>query len=218
MLDAQMLCRYESDLARMLDWEFHDLRCSHIAITRATWPHHTAVACTCPRLNCNSNRGVKHASKTGRTSLLPRIVTVVGACPSGWSAVNQRCFKYDAGKRNYWSSLGYCKSQGGNIASIHNDAENDIVINLAKEVAFLGAQSDGKGNWKWDDRTAWWQPASDKHDGLEGVDETKIAISNVDKKWHDWGKGFDKLGVVCSKDAEPGIDCNLARLFTHRNS
>ena len=104
MLDAQMLCRYESDLARMLDWEFHDLRCSHIAITRATLPHHNAVACTC------CNRGVKHASKTGRTSLLPRIVTVAGACPSGWTAVNQRFFKYDAGKRNYWSSARYCKA------------------------------------------------------------------------------------------------------------
>ena len=125
---------------------------------------------------------------------------------------------YNSVKRRYAQSVSYCKSQGGNIASIHNDAENNVVMDLAKQNAFLGAESDGKGKWKWNDGTPWWQPASDKHDGLEGISETRIVMKSTDKKWHDWGKGYDKMAVVCSKDQEHGIDCKCSCLLVHRNS
>ena len=112
--------------------------------------------------------------------------------------MDSRCFKYDGNKRNYADTVKFCKSQGGNIASIHSDKENNVAINLVKEVAFLGAESDGNGNWKWNDGSKWWQPANGKHDGLGGKAETKIALYHGDKKWHDWGKGADKLSGLCA--------------------
>ena len=121
------------------------------------------------------------------------------ACPTGWTAVDNKCFKYDAGTRNYKDSVNYCKTQGGTIASIHSNQENAVVMTLAKTVAFIGAESDGKGNWKWNDGSKWWQPAGTKHDGIVGKGETKIALV-TDKKWHDWGTGKDILGVWCAKD------------------
>ena len=101
--------------------------------------------------------------------------------------------------------MKYCKAQKGNIASVHNNQENDALIKLAKATAFLGAESDGKGKWKWNDGTAWWQPAATKHDGIKGTDETKIAFNPGDKKWHDWEIGADNLGVVCAKDLNSGM-------------
>ena len=121
-------------------------------------------------------------------------------CGAGWTTVGDRCFKYDATNRKYADQVKYCKSQGGNVASIHSDAENDVAFKLVKAVTFIGAESDGKGNWKWNDGSKWWQPASSKHDGLRGTGETKIALYHGDKKWHDWGKGADKLSVVCAKN------------------
>ena len=117
--------------------------------------------------------------------------------------MDRRCFKYDGSKRHYADSVKYCKSQGGNIASIHSDKENDAVLKIVKEVAFLGAESDGKGNWKWNDGSKWWQPANGKHDGLAGKGETKIAMYHGDKKWHDWGTGADKISVVCAMPLAP---------------
>ena len=93
--------------------------------------------------------------------------------------------------------MKYCKAQKGNIASVHNNEENDALIKLAKATAFLGAESDGKGKWKWNDGSNWWQPAGTQHDGIVGKGETKIAL-NTDKKWHDWGVGADKLSVLCA--------------------
>ena len=124
-------------------------------------------------------------------------------CADGWTTVGSKCFKFDDKKRNYDDSVKFCKSQGSNIASIHSNAENDALIKLGKPTGFIGAESDGKGNWKWNDGSKWWQPAGTKHDGIAGKGETKIAL-NTDKKWHDWGTGKDLLGVWCAKDLTSG--------------
>ena len=105
---------------------------------------------------------------------------------------------HDGTARNYAGSASYCISQGGRLASIHNDAENEAITNLVKRTAYIGAESDGKGKWKWADGTTWWQPASGKTDGITGTSETRIAIK-TDKKWHDWETGGANLGVVCAK-------------------
>ena len=171
----------------------------------------------CSHANSNSY-GCQACVENWRTRVPLRAATTSEACPSGWTAVEDRCFMYNSGKRKYAQSVIYCKSQGGNIVSIHNDAENDVVMDLVKGNAFLGAESDGRGNWKWNDGTAWWQPASDKHDGLQGFLETRIVMETTDKKWHDWGRGHNKMAVVCSKDQEHGIDCKFSCLLMHRNS
>merc|ERR1739848_908302 len=124
-----------------------------------------------------------------------------GKCVDGWTAVGSRCFKYDGNKRNYANSVNYCKSQGGNIATVYNNQENDALIQITKATAYIGAESDGKGNWKWIDGSKWWQPAGTQHDGIQGTGETKIAI-HTDKKWHDWATGDAALSVLCAKSLD----------------
>ena len=93
--------------------------------------------------------------------------------------------------------MNYCKKEGGAIASIHSDKENAVVMTLANTVAYIGAESDGQGNWKWNDGSRWWQPAPEKHDGIQGITETRIAV-DTDNKWHDWATGGETLGVICA--------------------
>ena len=61
--------------------------------------------------------------------------------------------------------------------------------------AYIGAISDGYGNWKWIDDSPWW--ANEYNDGLEGKTETKIVWRASDNKWNDWGIGNDLEGVIC---------------------
>lgn len=124
--------------------------------------------------------------------------------------VLNRCFKLDETKRTYSNQASYCDSQGGQIASIHSNEENEAIIKLISPDrirAYIGAESDGNYNWKWSDGTTWWQPASDKlHNiaGFKGTGETRI-IMNIDNKWHDLGQGAKKRGVVCAKARSIGI-------------
>ena len=131
--------------------------------------------------------------------------TAAPSCPSGWLGVGKRCFKIDATKRNYAASVSYCKSLGAQIASIHSNEENDAISKVITTPTWLGAESDAKGNWKWNDGSKWWQPAAGKHDGLGGIHETKIAYNSGDKKWHDWGKGDSNIAVLCAKTLGGGM-------------
>ena len=131
-------------------------------------------------------------------------------CSPGWTAVGNRCFKFDATARDYAKSVSYCISQSARIASIRSESENTVITNLiqAGVGVYIGAESDGKGNWKWNDGTAWWQPSKDSiHKyGIPGTQETRIVVNcpppycNNDRQWHDWGNGEAQFGVICAYD------------------
>ena len=96
--------------------------------------------------------------------------------------------------------MNYCNDQGANIASIHSIEENRVAIDLAKDTAYIGAESDGNSVWQWNDGSKWWKPPTEMLDSIEGQAETRIVIRISDKKWHDWNTGGDKLGVICATD------------------
>ena len=104
----------------------------------------------------------------------------------------------DCTQRNYQNSVDYCESSGGSIASIHDEEANEVVLGQLQTLschAYIGAESDGAGNWVWNDGSAWEyvNPSND----LIGVAETRIAFLDSGQ-WHDWGTGSHKHGVVCS--------------------
>ena len=84
------------------------------------------------------------------------------------------------------------------MVSIHSDEENEAIMDLAKTNVYIGAESDGNGNWKWADGTGWWLPSADKRDELPGKSQTRIVMTTTNK-WHGWGTGDDQEGVVCAK-------------------
>ena len=65
---------------------------------------------------------------------------------------------------------------------------------MIKCTAYIGASSDGKGNWRYVDGSNWWSYSN--NDGLAGTSETKLAVG-TNGRWNDWGTGDSLLGVVC---------------------
>jgi hypothetical protein len=61
-------------------------------------------------------------------------------------------------KRNFDDSIKYCESNGDFIASVHNQKDYDkILVQIKRQCgkdfvgAYIGAKSDGNGNWSWKD-------------------------------------------------------------------
>ena len=105
-------------------------------------------------------------------------------------------YTVDCRERNYQDSLNYCLNNGWTIASF----QSDVDINKAKDKVtcnvYIGATSDGNGNWEWIDSSPWW--AHTTHDGLSGTTETKIVVrADLKWEWDDWGTGADLMGVIC---------------------
>ena len=114
--------------------------------------------------------------------------------------VSNEKYTVDCTERNFQDSLDYCSSNGWTIASFQsdqdfNDAKDKVTCNV-----YVGATSDGNGNWKWIDNSNWW--AYPNNDGLPGTTETKIVWRAVDHKWNDWGTGDDLVGVICKNQGK----------------
>jgi len=110
-------------------------------------------------------------------------------------AASNEKYTVDCTKRNFQASQDYCKSKGMVIASFHSDQDFNDAKEKIKCNVYVGATSDGKGNWKWLDGSKWW--AYSNNDGLEGTRETCLVWRAVDNKWNDWGTGDDLVGVIC---------------------
>ena len=104
----------------------------------------------------------------------------------------------DCTKRNFQESVNYCKDKGSTIASFHSNEDikkgKDVLQSSSCRQAYIGAISDGSGNWRWLDDSDWWEYR--QNDGLAGTSETKI-VWDSDGKWNDWGTGAAKMGVIC---------------------
>ena len=72
--------------------------------------------------------------------------------------------------RDYDASRDWCQTQGGVIATVHSHSENERVKALVTTTSYIGALSDGNGNWRWEDGSAW--DYTDGSSDLWGTDET----------------------------------------------
>jgi len=119
--------------------------------------------------------------------LFTHIETALGASPE---------YVTDCTERNFQQSKDYCTSIGMQMASFHNAEEFDQVLNKKGKLecnAYIGATSDGDGNWSWLDGSTWWQ--HDVNDGLNGVYQTKLVVTKM-ARWSDWSESSEQ-GVIC---------------------
>ena len=130
--------------------------------------------------------------------------------------VGNRCFIYNRETRDYNSSVSYCKTIGGTIASIHDEEENKAMLDLfpyrEKAQVYIGAELE-HGEWKWNDGSPWWAPA--KQGDISGIyNESRIAVNcphcDNDGLWHDWGFGGAKFGVICALKLSNAIKIYLS--------
>jgi len=87
-------------------------------------------------------------------------------CSKGWSAYQDFCYIVLQNGTSHFHSINLCRSeclhQGGLLASVHSDGENDLIVSILKpaknegfdQSAWLGAQRNNQGYY-WEDGTEW---------------------------------------------------------------
>lgn len=128
---------------------------------------------TCSPISCQVANPVLCTSATTTTTTttsttMTTVSTTTAAsttdCDAGWTQVGSKCYKVEAGPSNYYDAIAGCVSQGGALATIESQAEQDAVYTLTGSTgAYLGLSDFlDEGNFAWVDGTALtftnWRP------------------------------------------------------------
>uniref|UniRef100_A0A3B3THU4 C-type lectin domain-containing protein n=1 Tax=Poecilia latipinna TaxID=48699 RepID=A0A3B3THU4_9TELE len=54
----------------------------------------------------------------------PEILTLETLCPTDWTAINDRCFRYVADVKTWAAAEKHCLYLGANLASVHSQEDN----------------------------------------------------------------------------------------------
>ncbi|XP_041646972.1 galactose-specific lectin nattectin-like [Cheilinus undulatus] len=128
-------------------------------------------------------------------------------CPDGWTIKENRCYRFEADKKEWCDAEKHCIAQGGNLASIHDAGELHFIrgmidrVSEKKTAAWLGGTDAIKeGCWMWSDGSScdfkYWgknQPSKKKRQdcmllGINGVNNIRCNV---------------KAAFVCTRDVEP---------------
>ncbi|XP_031150862.1 galactose-specific lectin nattectin-like isoform X1 [Sander lucioperca] len=128
-----------------------------------------------------------------------------GPCPPGWTQFGSRCFSFNFKGKSWVDAENFCKSKGGNLASIHSVEEYEFLRTFINQISgenrrtwMGGFDSVKEGEWMWSDGSTFdyksWAPGQpDNTGGIEHCLEM-----NYQDKWNDYL--CDKvLPFLCSK-------------------
>merc|ERR1712126_290366 len=135
------LCQMESGITTTSNWP---------ATTTTTWPR-TTTTTNWPRTTTTTNwprtTTTTNWPRTTTTTYWPRTTTTTHwpktttttvslppTCPLGWSHFEGKCFQAVVEKLDWISARDFCKSERGELASIHSSQENSFVKDLVRAV------------------------------------------------------------------------------------
>ena len=74
-------------------------------------------------------------------------------CPSDWSEYGNNCYKFFMENMNWANAESHCTEQGGHLASVHSDQENEFILGLSSSEQFWigGNDEEVEGEWVWSD-------------------------------------------------------------------
>lgn len=115
---------------------------------------------------------------------LVRTCSEAQLCPEGWVRFSTRCYLPIAQRATYSEAERACRAHGGDVASIHSQAENDFVAGLVSDKQpWLGLQLNQLSEFEWQDRSPLlylnWADGSPREEP-----ETCVSI-NENGKWVD---------------------------------
>ncbi|XP_039674357.1 ladderlectin-like isoform X2 [Perca fluviatilis] len=123
-------------------------------------------------------------------------------CPLGWTQFGSRCFNYYIQTKTWSDAEAFCISAGGNLASIHSDAEHVFIKNQifqgAQTTAWIGGFDAVKVfTWFWSDGSkfdyASWNAGEPNNLGGENC----LTMNWGGANWNDLACA-NKLSFVCS--------------------
>ncbi|XP_031150853.1 galactose-specific lectin nattectin-like isoform X3 [Sander lucioperca] len=143
--------------------------------------------------------GLSAASCYGQTSC-------PGSCPPGWTQFGSRCFSFNFKGKSWTDAESFCKSKGGNLASVHSEEEHVFLRDFVNQVTgenkqtwMGGFDSVKEGEWMWSDGSTF----DYKHWGPGQPDNHRVAEHCLQMNHH--GKWNDNLcpkilPFLCSKN------------------
>ncbi|XP_028446708.1 galactose-specific lectin nattectin-like [Perca flavescens] len=137
------------------------------------------------------------------------LLTAYGAapCPPGWTQLGSRCFAFYIQTKTWSDAETVCQAAGGNLASIHSDAEHkflkDFIIQVSgtQKTSWIGGTDAVKeGTWMWSDGSKFdyksWNAGEPNNLGGENCLTMNWPGAN---NWNDWAC-TNQASFVCSKN------------------
>ncbi|XP_031150865.1 galactose-specific lectin nattectin-like isoform X1 [Sander lucioperca] len=114
-----------------------------------------------------------------------------GSCPPGWTQFGSRCFSFNFQGKSWTDAENFCKSDGGNLASVHSEEEHVFLRDYIRKVTgenkktwMGGFDSVQEGEWMWSDGSTFdykhWSPG--QPDNAGGVEH--CLEMNYRDKWN----------------------------------
>merc|ERR1712039_318540 len=137
------------------------------------------------------------------------VLTEASKCPSGWSYYDERCFNFYASKENWGNAELRCQNLGGNLASVHSEAEYQFVRGVIKDrthrdtKAWLGgSDASVEKIWLWSDGLPMKYTAWDRGQPDNSRRNQHCMVMNFSRR-HRWDDQACSVrdGYVCAKDA-----------------
>ncbi|XP_028447977.1 ladderlectin-like isoform X2 [Perca flavescens] len=136
------------------------------------------------------------------------LLTTYGAasCPTDWTQFGSRCFAFYIQRKTWIDAETFCISAGGNLASIHSDAEHGFLkafifqVTGAHTTSWIGGFDAVKeGTWMWTDGSKFnyksWGPGEPN-----GIGHENCLTMNWRENWNDWPCSTNQASYVCSKN------------------
>jgi hypothetical protein len=127
-----------------------------------------------------------HEIKT-LTQVLALLGNNIGPDMKDWTLFEGSFYRFDSTKRSFDDSRSFCKSIGGDLASIHSSAVNNFILGLvgASHPWIGGYDASGDNVFEWADGTAWdytqWYP--DEPNSV--FERCAMFLGAADGNWND---------------------------------
>ncbi|XP_067300952.1 galactose-specific lectin nattectin-like [Pseudorasbora parva] len=123
-------------------------------------------------------------------------------CPPGWSACGLKCVKFFSQPLDWFSAEKHCQTFGGNLASVHNKYQNDLLLSLVPGTTqtWIGGHDNVKeGHFMWSDGSLfdysnWCSGQPDNN----GNNENAVEINYGNHCWNDNVKET-QFAFICAR-------------------
>ncbi|XP_061828181.1 galactose-specific lectin nattectin-like [Nerophis lumbriciformis] len=129
------------------------------------------------------------------------------SCPDGWYLLNDRCFIFVQQQRIFSDAEQVCILKGGNLASIRNALENELVMAIIAEAGFAASSTwIGFSDAITEDVFLWTDGSPFKFEDFAAIQPDNFGGTedcgeiNSTNQWND-DDCTDLNNFVCSKDA-----------------
>nr|AAI50375.1 Zgc:171670 protein [Danio rerio] len=126
-------------------------------------------------------------------------------CERGWSGSGSRCFRFFSRSVNWVTAERNCQSLGGNLASVHDQVENDFLLTLvpgSTRCWIGGHDGEQDGQWLWSDGSVYGYTNWCSGEPSGGSEHCLEINWTSNRCWNDQGCST-RMGYLCAKRRVP---------------